>query len=150
MTNMKKQPSTEDYLQQTPNKERPLGISFISVSEAIGSGIGILFGLLIITGGISFFIQGKLFVELGVVFIILSLIALITAKGLWNGRKWAWTVTLILNILGLVFFILVILGIFSFIPLFRTNMTRYIPDLLFNIYIIYYLTRPHVIVFFKR
>lgn len=35
MTNMKKQPSTEGYLQQTPNKERPLGISVIPVSEAI-------------------------------------------------------------------------------------------------------------------
>jgi len=65
-----------------------------------------------------------------VVFVVIGLINLVIAYGLWKGASWAWWIYLILLALGIVSSLL--------------SLPQGIIGLIINGIIIYYITRPHV------
>jgi hypothetical protein len=76
---------------------------------------------------------------IGTVLIVIALLDLVLAYGLWSGRGWAWILSLILAALGI---------LFSLISLvFRGGVGGAI-TLIIDAIIIYYLTRPNVKAFF--
>jgi uncharacterized membrane protein (DUF2068 family) len=97
---------------------RPLGVTIIALL-AIISGIGFLVSIILIPLGIAF---------------------LVMAYGLWKGKGWAWTITLVLSFIGIA------LGLASIVT---GNVVSILPVII-NAIIIYYLYRPDVKVFFGK
>ncbi|MBS7636650.1 hypothetical protein KEJ37_04875 [Candidatus Bathyarchaeota archaeon] len=131
-------------------KERPFGVTVLAILEIIGAlfslgagalmlmaagFIGAMMGEMPGVPGFGGFIAGML-IAIGVIMVILGLISLFIAYGLWTGKGWAWTLCLVFSIIGL------ILGILS--------LPSGIISLIINILILYYLTRPHVKAFFGK
>jgi len=75
---------------------------------------------------------------IGGVVIIVALLDLVLAWGLWTGKGWAWIVTLIFAVLGI---------LFSLVSVIRGGIVA-ILILALDIIIIYYLFTPHVKAFF--
>lgn len=115
-------------------KQRPIGVTIIGLLAILG-GIAFLasgLGTLILIPLLGIFIGGGLF--------ILGLAYFIMAYGLWNGKGWAWTLTLILSAIG------IIVGIGSIV----VGNLGSIFHTIINAIIIYYLYRPNVRAFFNR
>jgi uncharacterized membrane protein (DUF2068 family) len=72
---------------------------------------------------------------IGLVLLVLSILGFIMTWGLWSGKSWARTITLILAVIG------IITGIFS--------LPGSLISILINIVILYYLTRPHIQAYYK-
>jgi hypothetical protein len=132
-------------------RERPLGVTILAILEAIG-GIIYLAGILIIglflemirefmpgtmpgAGFLKGFI-GLIVLIATIVLLILGLVSFLLAYGLWTGKGWAWTLTFIFSIIG------ILLGLIS--------LPSGIISILINVLILYYLTRPHVKAFFGK
>jgi hypothetical protein len=128
--------------------QRPLGVTILSILEIISGlfelGVG---GLLLIAAGfvggmmpegVSGFggILAGILTAIGIVFIILGLFAFLITYGLWTGKGWAWALSLIFSIIGIILSIL--------------SLPTGIIGLIIEILILYYLTRPHVKAFFGR
>jgi hypothetical protein len=109
-------------------KNRPLGVTIIAALTVIA--------------GIAFVAIGAvlLIVGIGFVLIAISIAYFVMAYGLWNGRRWAWSITLILSGIG------IILDIAS-IPVGNVAAVFHI---IINGVIIYYLYRPNVKAFFGK
>ncbi len=71
------------------------------------------------------------------VFVVIGLVNLVTAYGLWKGASWAWWIYLILLALGIV-------SSLFMLPQGGVGMTQGIIGIIINGIIIYYITRPHV------
>lgn len=71
----------------------------------------------------------------GVVLLLLAIVGFITAWGLWTGKGWAWTITIILAAIG------ILMGLFS--------LPGGIVTILIDAIIIYYLTRPYVKAYYR-
>jgi uncharacterized membrane protein (DUF2068 family) len=99
-------------------KSRPLGVSIIALLTII-SAIGFLVSIILIPLGIAF---------------------LVMAYGLWKGKGWAWTITLVLSFIGIA------LGLASIV----TGKIVELLPVIINAIIIYYLYRPDVKVFFGK
>lgn len=91
--------------------DRPLGLTIICILGLIGAivailgsiaifGLGAIFGGLI--GGTTGGLLGALASIIAVVSLIISIISLYAIYGLWNMKKWAWTLTMILEIVSIV------------------------------------------------
>jgi hypothetical protein len=115
-------------------KDRPLGVTILSILAILG-GIGFL-----ISGSAAFALVPLAGIIIGGALILIGLAYFVMAYGLWKGKKWAWTITLILSIIG------IILGILS---LFGGNMGA-IFQILINAIVIYYLYRPNVKAYFGK
>lgn len=87
--------------------------------------------------GLHRFLSGAASI-IGVVVVVIGLLYFGLAWGLWNGKGWAWTVSLILAALGI---------IVSLISLVRGGFGTLIV-LILDAIIIYYLFTPHVRTFF--
>ncbi len=107
---------------------RPLGVTLISILAVIG--------------GIAFLGIGTILIVIGIGlgFVILGIAYFVMAYGLWNGRSWAWTITLIISGIG------VIVGIGSII----IGNFGSIISIIINAVIIYYLYRPDVKAYFDK
>ena len=133
---------------------RPTGVSVLAILAAIGGILGLIGGVIlgILAGAMEEFIE-SLIVEYGAgvipgigeflealilaiaaVAAIFGILYLIAAYGLWIGAGWAWWLTIILSILG------IIGGILS--------LPGGIISIIIDGLIIYYFTRPHVKEFF--
>jgi len=125
---------------------RPLGITLLAV-------LHILQAVLLLLGGIALMVLGALLrrgffgmprfmhgvvLVIGVVLLILCLLYLGLAWGLWTGKGWAWILSLILAVLGI---------IISLIALFRGRLGIIIV-LILDAVIVYYLFTPNVRTFF--
>jgi uncharacterized membrane protein (DUF2068 family) len=97
---------------------RPLGVTILAILTII-SGIGFLVSVILIPLGIA---------------------NLVVAYGLWKGKKWAWTITLVLSLIGIA------LGLASVV----TGSIVAIWPVIINAIVIYYLYRPNVKAFFGR
>lgn len=97
---------------------RPLGVTILAILTVI-SGIGFLVSVILVPLGIA---------------------NLVMAYGLWKGKRWAWTITLVLSFIGIA------LGLASF----ATGTIVAIWPVIINAIVIYYLYRPNVIAFFGR
>jgi uncharacterized membrane protein (DUF2068 family) len=81
---------------------------------------------------------GGLLSVIGGVLIIVALLDVVFAWGLWNGKGWAWLLALIFAALGI---------LFSLVSLIRGGLGSIIV-LVIDAVIVYYLTRPNVKAFF--
>jgi|YelNatPaOPRAMG01_1025707.scaffolds.fasta_scaffold94794_2 MFS family permease len=133
--------------------ERPFGVTVLAILEIISALFSLGAGALMLTAagfigaiigempggswgaGFSGLVAGML-IAIGVVMVILGLISLFIAYGLWTGKGWAWTLCLVFSIIGLILSIL--------------SLPSGIISLIINILILYYLTRPHVKAFFGK
>lgn len=109
-------------------KNRPLGVTLVAILTGIG-------GLIFLSSGLLLLIVG-----LGIILLALGIAYLAMAYGLWNGRGWAWTITLILSVIG------IIVDIASIV---YGNVAA-IVSLIIHAVVIYYLYRPNVRTFFGK
>ncbi len=72
---------------------------------------------------------------IGLVLLILAVVGFIMTWGLWSGKPWARTITMILAILG------IITGILS--------LPGSLISILIDIALLYYLTRPHIQAYYR-
>lgn len=84
---------------------------------------------------------GGLGIALGAVLVAIAIVSFIVAYGLLKGKGWAWTVTLILSIISIVFNIITIATAANF---------GGIVSIIISGIIIYYLYRPHVKAYFGK
>jgi hypothetical protein len=83
---------------------------------------------------------GGLGIAFGAVLVALAIVSFIVAYGLLKGRGWAWTVTLILSIISIVWNAITI----------ATGNIGGIISIIISAVIIYYLYRPHVKAYFGK
>ncbi len=83
---------------------------------------------------------GGLGVAFGAILIAIAIVSFIVAYGLLKGRRWAWTVTIILSIISIVWNAITLAGgnFFGIVSIVVSGI------------IIYYLYRPHVKAFFGK
>lgn len=86
------------------------------------------YGLVAVSAGI-----GAGLAALGIAYFVM-------AYGLWRGKRWAWTITMILSFIGIA------LDAVSFV----TGNIAAIFNLIINAIVLYYLYRPNVKVFFGK
>src|ERR687893_1132140 len=103
-------------------KHRPLGVTVIAILTIIGGIIFLVSGLVLLIIGI------------GIILLALGIAYLVMAYGLWKGKGWAWTISLILAGIG------IITGIVYII---QDNIAGGIASIIINGVIIYYLYRPN-------
>ena len=121
-------------------KHRPLGVTIIAILTIIG-GIGFLASGIAAVGVAPFLPDlGILSAAIGAVLIALGIAYFVMAYGLWKGKGWAWTITLVLSFIGIV------LGIASIV----TGNIGAVFHLIINIIVVYYLYRPNVKAFFGK
>lgn len=127
--------------------KRPTGIAILAILAALG-------GLLLILAGaaIGAFSSNPHFASMvglssfssligiaSVVFIIIGLLLLAVAYGLWKGAKWAWWLAVILSVLGI---------ISNFLNLVK-NPAGAVVGIVIEAIILYYLTRKTTKAYFR-
>ncbi len=120
--------------------ERPLGVTILAVLSGIGGILAILGGLALGAmagaGGLSGMEGmeglGPLMAYGSTMAIIMGLINLIIAYGLWNGKSWAWWLTVV----------------FAALNALMSLVSMMIVSLVIAAVIIWYMLRPHVKAFF--
>ena len=121
-------------------KHRPLGVTIIAILTIIG-GIGFLAsGIAAVVATPFLSDMGGLSAGIGAVLIALGIAYFVMAYGLWKGKGWAWTITLVLSFIGIAF------GIASIV----TGNIGAVFHLIINIIVVYYLYRPNVKMFFGK
>ncbi len=83
---------------------------------------------------------GGIGIAFGIVLLAISIVSFVVAYGLLKGLGWAWTVTVILSIISIVF---------NAISIATGNLAAIISIIISGI-IIYYLYRPHVKAYFGK
>ena len=121
-------------------KHRPLGVTIIAILTIIG-GIGFLAsGIAAVVAAPFLSDMEGLSAGIGAALIALGIAYFVMAYGLWKGKGWAWTITLVLSFIGIAF------GIASII----TGNIGAVFHLIINIIVVYYLYRPYVKAFFGK
>ncbi len=115
-------------------RNRPLGVTIIAILAVIG-GIGSFFsGMAVI---VLIPVIGIIF---GGIFVIIGLSYFVVAYGLWKGLNWAWIITLIVSVIGIV------VGLGSLV----VGNIGAIFHIIVNAIVIYYLYRPNVKAYFGK
>ena len=115
-------------------RSRPLGVTIIAILAVIG-GIGsVLSGFAIMA------IIPLLGIIFGGLLIIIGLAYFVVAYGLWKGLNWAWNITLIVSVIG------IIVGLGSIV----VGNIGALFHLIVNVIVIYYLYRPNVKTYFGK
>ncbi|MGI0079348.1 MAG: hypothetical protein ACRECH_06960 [Nitrososphaerales archaeon] len=121
---------------------RPTGVTILAILEILGGllllfGAAALFAVSAIAGSIAGVpMVGAFGAGLGAFLVILALLSFAVAYSFWTGKSWGWWLGLILAVLQ------IISGIITF--------PAGILDLVIGFVILYYLTRPHVKVWFHE
>jgi hypothetical protein len=131
-------------------QSRPRGVSIIAILIVIA-------GVLTLLIGIGSFAIGPLigislvFVVFGAVSLAIGVAYLVMGYGLWKGRGWAWTISTIVLIIGIVVNIISLprsfAGGFSNAG---SNLSGDIVSIAISAFIVYYLNRPNVKAYFGR
>jgi uncharacterized membrane protein (DUF2068 family) len=87
------------------------------------------------TGAQFIVVTTSFLMGIGLVLLILAVLGFIMTWGLWSGKSWARTLTMILAIIGIV------TGIFS--------LPGNLVSILIDIVILYYLTRPQIQAYYQ-
>jgi hypothetical protein len=129
---------------------RPTGVAILTVLQII-SGIGdVLVGIILLFGGLVFGILGggilgSALLLLGTLAFALGVFSFILAFGLWTGKGWAWSLSLIGAMIGLVLGVLgIVVGGLTVVSL------AYLVPIILSVLILVYLNTNAVRVFFGR
>lgn len=148
---------------QTTPKSRPTGVTIIGILTIIGgilmlgSGIALAAIAAVVPNPTSMHDQisgldsqipsmipanylGIASLSIGSIFIIIGIISLIVAYGLFKAKKWAWTINVGLSIFNIV------IGVVSIV----TGNVGSIVGIAISGIILYYLYRPHVKAYFGK
>lgn len=130
--------ATQPY--NAPVKVRPLGVTILAILSALGGIMAILGGMAIM--GVSALASeiGALGAAIGGITLIMGLIQLVIAWGLWTGKGWAWLLGLIFGVLGILMALASMVG---------GNFSSLV-SLAINAIIVYCLYTPPVKAFFGR
>jgi hypothetical protein len=146
-------------------RARPLGVTVIAILNVIGGIMMMLGGITAVTGGavlsnmspetlqqgipgtgmealssVSTSVLGGGVIVVGAILIGLAIFSFVVAWGLLKGREWAWTATVVLSVISIVF------GVISLVA---GNWLSIINIIISGI-IIYYMYRPHVKAYFGK
>jgi hypothetical protein len=153
----------------TTNTKRPIGVTIIAILIIIG-GIVLLIGGLTFVGlgaflsmGSTEMVQtgtnstdvaeiaalGMLPIIMGIIMLILGIAYLVVSYGLLKGKGWAWAITVIVTIIGLIMQIISAIVIGSLTSSIVTGLASHIIGIIISGIIIFYMFRPHVKAFFK-
>jgi uncharacterized membrane protein (DUF2068 family) len=154
-------------MQATP-KSRPTGVTIIAILNVIGGIIMLFFGLAFVALGtiIPFVPQSELqqqqqnltagdidlsqvppslisgaIVAVGGVLVAIGIFSFVVAYGLLKGKRWAWTLTIILSI---------IIIVVAAISIATTGNIFSIISIVISGIVLYYLYRPHVKAYFGK
>jgi len=91
-------------LLEMSEKKRPMVVKILVLIVAIGSIIPILAGGMMLTGGAyeGYFMQELLSQIVPTYSVLVGVIGLVAAWGLWLGKGWAWILALIIFIIGII------------------------------------------------
>jgi DNA-directed RNA polymerase subunit RPC12/RpoP len=126
-------------------KGRPQGVTLIAILNLIAGVAGTILGLIVVAmfstglkfGGLMGTFAAYLSLA-GIAMFFVGLFSLFVGWGLWKGAEWAWTLTVILEIIGIIFGIMAIM------------VTPFAVAVLINGLILYYLFKPNVKEWFKK
>jgi drug/metabolite transporter (DMT)-like permease len=137
-------------------KKRPTGVTVIAILIIIG-------GILLLLAGIAGVAVGSLFISeiIGLGFVIIGAIILavgigylVVSYGLLKGKRWAWTITVVLLFIGIAINVVsIIFGSFAInmdTSSFLTTNSGSIVGIIISVIILYYLYRPHVKSYFGK
>ena len=137
-------------------KKRPTGVTIIAILIIIG-------GILLLLAGIGGVAVGSLFISqiIGLGFVIIGAIILavgigylVVSYGLLKGKRWAWTITVVLLFIGIAINIASIIfesfAINMDISTFLTANSGNIAGIIISVIILYYMYRPHVKSYFGK
>lgn len=126
------------------NKDRPMGVTILAILEAVVglyylvAGFGEIVAASIIRSltlaAIPSTILPMIPRVLGAALVLIGLLSIVLAWGLWTGKSWARNVALVFAILA------IIVSLLSF----------HIIGLVIDVIIVYYLTRPNIKQFFTK
>ncbi|HMK83714.1 MAG TPA: hypothetical protein VK503_08350 [Candidatus Bathyarchaeia archaeon] len=126
------------------SKSRPTGVTVLAILEALGALYFLLIGSTEFFGtatirsltylGIARSVFALIPRVIGTVLLIIGLVSIILACGLWIGKGWARIVALVFAVLG------IIINLMSF----------HVIGIIIDAIIVYYLTRPNVKQFFTK
>ncbi|MCP8312878.1 MAG: hypothetical protein H3Z53_00680 [archaeon] len=86
-------------------RKRPTIVKILVVIVIVGSILPILAGTMMLIGGMAlpqYFIEEQFLGIIAAYYVLVGLIGLVLAWGLWGGHGWAWTITLIVSIIGII------------------------------------------------
>jgi len=91
-------------LVEMSEKKRPTVVKILVLIVAIGSIIPIVAGVMMLTGGAfeGYFMQELLSQILPTYYVLVGVIGLVLAWGLWMGKGWAWILAVIIFIIGII------------------------------------------------
>jgi hypothetical protein len=126
---------------------RPTGIAVLAILELVGGVLAVLGGAGIAAVGGSGMLasfgyaglSGMVAVVGGVVLVV-GLVALLLGWGMWTGKSWAWSLSVAFYIIG------AILDVASIVIGGLTGIV----GLLIDIFLLWYLWRPHVKAYFGK
>lgn len=117
-------------------KIRPTGVTILAVLEVISGIIAIAGGAMFasISGMIGIDYLGAFGGVISGILIALGIASFVMAWGLMKGKSWAWTITMILTVISLIF----------------DGLSLNVVGIIIDVIILYYLTRPHVKSYFGK
>jgi hypothetical protein len=129
------------------SRQRPSGITILAVLQGLGGLGALLLGvLMVIVAGllgtielpaeVPAYFTGVIAAVIGLVLIFIGIISFVVAYGFWNGLGWAWTLGIVVNVIG------------AIVDL--ASLPSGTVGLLLNALVLYYLTRPHVKRYFGK
>ena len=118
-------------------QSRPFGVTIIAILIIIAGVISLLIGIGSVAIGP---LIGLVFVVTGAISLALGVAYLVMAFGLWKGKGWAWTISTIV----------LIIGIISLPRRSAGDIVSSIVSIAINAVILYYLFRPHVKAYFGK
>ena len=138
-------------------KKRPTGVTVIAILIIIG-------GILLLLAGIAGVVVGSLsisqiiglgFVIIGAIILAVGIGYLVVSYGLLKGKRWSWTITVVLLFIGIAIDVasIIIFGYFTFdtdTSSFLTTNSGSIAGIIISVIILYYLYRPHVKSYFGK
>jgi signal transduction histidine kinase len=138
-------------------KKRPIGVTIIAILIIIGGILLLLAGIGVIAVGSLFISQiiGLGFVIIGAIILAVGIGYIVVSYGLLKGKRWSWTITMVLLFIGIAINVvsIIIFGYFTFdtyTSSFLTSNSGSIAGIIISVIILYYLYRPHVKSYFGK
>jgi hypothetical protein len=127
------------------NKTRPLGVTVIAILIIIAGILTLLVGVGSIAVG-PLTVLGLVFVAFGAISLAIGIAYLVMGYGLLKGRGWAWTISTIVLIIGIIIDLISLPRVIAA----GSNFSGDIVSIAISAFILYYLYRPHVKAYFGK